>query len=113
MIIRSLLLLTQMKNIKSFFAAAALCTSLLSSYSVHAGSDPCEVATCMWGMHEGMNPGECSSAVKTYFDILDYKGGFIDWPATAKKRLSFLNSCSGSDQSYNGMINAKFGMSKG
>jgi len=76
--------------------------------------DPCKTALCMWGLFNGSDRDGCDQAIQDHFDIVVYKKKKrIDWDSTAKQRLSFTNSCPGSDQGINKKINDKFGKSSG
>jgi hypothetical protein len=58
--------------------------------------------------------GDCTEAIQEHFDIVVYKKKKrIDWNSTAKQRLSFTNSCPGSDKGHNKLINDKYGKSSG
>lgn len=82
---------------------------LLASGSVFA-EDPCKAVLCMYGKLTGNSGGgACSSAEKSYFDILVKKHGKIKWSDTASQRGAYLNSCGGADHSYTKQINDKFG----
>ena len=101
-------------NVRTFIGAAVL--GLLATAAPAANAaDSCKMALCMWGRLTGDSGGsECSSAEKDYFAILvKKKHNKINWSSTAKKRLQALNSCSGSDPSYNSQINSKFGKKRG
>jgi hypothetical protein len=98
---------------RKYTVAGLLAVAVLVPTPVFA-KDPCKTALCMWGLLKGEKQGECDEAIQDYFDIVVYKKKKrIDWNSTAKQRLSFTNSCPGSDKGPNKLINDKFGKSRG
>jgi hypothetical protein len=96
------------------YATAGLLVVAVFGTSPAFAKDPCKTALCMGGLLKGSNDSECREAIQEYFDIVAYKKKKrIDWSSTAKQRLSFTNSCPGSDQGINKKINDKFGKSRG
>lgn len=96
------------------YATTGLLVVAVFGASPAFAKDPCKTALCMWGLFTGSNDSECNQAIQDHFDIVVYKKKKrIDWDSTAKQRLSFTNSCPGSDQGINKKINDKFGKSSG
>lgn len=89
----------------AFFLCIA---SLLSSPAMAA--DPCEVVLCLYGKTTGNGGGsECSSAERSFFNIVKKnKHGFLP-DHTADARKKFLLECQSADPAIIGQIIGKFG----
>ncbi|WP_413740318.1 TrbM/KikA/MpfK family conjugal transfer protein [Sodalis sp. RH14] len=89
----------------AFFLCIA---SLLSSPAMAA--DACEVVLCMYGKATGNGGGkECSSAERSFFNIVKKnKHGFLP-SHTADARKAFLLECQSADTAIIGQIINKFG----
>lgn len=94
--------------------ALALGAVVFGASPAFAG-DACKMTLCMFGRLTGNSGGgECRRAEQEYFQILVFKKKKkIDWSATAKERLSTMNSCPGADRGKTKDINNKFGKAKG
>lgn len=98
---------------RKHLTAALMLLAAVSTPAAYAG-DPCKTVLCMFGKLTGNSGGsECTSAEQDYFDIIVKKKGKIKWSETADRRGGFLNSCPGSDQGPNKLINDKFGKLRG
>ncbi|MGU9854461.1 TrbM/KikA/MpfK family conjugal transfer protein [Pseudomonas koreensis] len=98
---------------RKYTVACLLAVAVLVPTPVFA-KDPCKSALCMWGLYSGKKQPGCDEAIQEHFDIVVYKKKKrIDWNSTAKQRLSFTNSCPGSDKGHNKLINDKYGKSSG
>ncbi|MHC8346621.1 KikA [Pseudomonas sp. RT6P73] len=94
------------KYIKSLI----LGTVVFGASSAFAHQDPCITNLCMWKLLSGTDTTGCDSAITDHFNILVYrKKGVMDWNATARKRLTFTNSCSTADRGKTQEVNDKFG----
>jgi hypothetical protein len=90
-----------------------LCIVSLLSSSVMA-SDACEVVLCMYGKATGNGGGkECSSAERTFFNIVKKnKHGFLP-SHTADAREAFLRECESADPTIISQIIRQFGRLRG
>ncbi len=93
----------------AFFLCIA---SLLSSPAMAA--DTCEVVLCMYGKTTGNGGGkECSSAERTFFNIVKKNiHGFLP-SHTADARKKFLLECGSADPDIIRQIISKFGRMRG
>jgi hypothetical protein len=89
-------------------SALAMVGAACVASPAHA-SDACETVLCMAGMLLGSGGGdECTRAIEDYFSIISYHNGHIDYTATPKNRLSFLQGCS-SEDGWASTINNAYG----
>ncbi|WP_410014854.1 TrbM/KikA/MpfK family conjugal transfer protein [Sodalis sp. C49] len=93
----------------AFFLCIA---SLLSSTAMAA--DACEVVLCMYGKTTGNDGGkECSSAERSFFNIVKKnKHGFLP-SHTADARKAFLLECESANPEIISQIIGKFGRMRG
>jgi len=90
-----------------------LCTAFLFSPSVMA-ADACEAVLCMYGKTTGNGGGkECSSAERSFFNIVKKnKHGFLP-SHTADAREAFLLECASADPAIINQIIGKYGRLRG
>lgn len=97
---------------KTAIAAALLCLSAGVSTPAFA-ADLCEVVLCMAGKVLGQSGGsECSSAEKSFFNIVKKnKHGFLP-SHTADARKALISQCKEADPATIASIISKFGRVK-
>lgn len=77
-------------KIKFGVASAFLVLSLFSQPAL--ADDPCKVTLCLWGKMNGSSRDGCSSAEKSFFNIIKKKHGAFLPNKTFDARKDFLNS---------------------
>lgn len=97
---------------KTAIAAAMLCIAAGFSAPVFA-DDPCEVVICMFGKATGNSGGDaCSSAEKSFFNIVKKnKHGFLP-SHTSDARKQFISECKEANPETISTIISKFGRVK-
>lgn len=77
-------------KIKFGVTSAFLVLSLFSQPAL--ADDPCKVTLCLWGKMNGSSRDGCSSAEKSFFNIIKKKHGAFLPNKTFDARKDFLNS---------------------
>lgn len=74
-------------------AVAGITVLLFALFSNSAfADDPCKVTLCLWGKMNGSSRDGCSSAEKSFFNIVKKKHGSFRPDRTFDARKQFLNN---------------------
>lgn len=77
-------------KVKIILATALLFCSFHSNTAL--ADDPCKVTLCLWGKMNGAEKNGCSSAEKSFFNIIKKKHGSFLPDHTFDARKKFLNN---------------------